>query len=103
MRNKILMVIGIGTILASIVSLFCMRDSSNRYNESATVVSIQRYDTQIVRFETSDGNLWDTEFTLDEPIDIGDNAVLTFEEDNDNIIENNVIINVDFEGDGLND
>lgn len=69
----------------------------NSHLENATVISIQRYDTQIVRLETADGNLWEVEFDLDDPIDIGDKAIVTFKNDGDLVRENDIIIDVIFE------
>ena len=69
----------------------------NSHLENATVISIQRYDTQIVRLEAADGNLWDVDFELDEPIDIGDKTIITFKNDGDLVRENDIIIDVTFE------
>lgn len=89
----LLVIMGTGLVLSAIR----LHEIRNAHYESATVVSIQRLDTQIVRFETKDGNLWDTEFGLEDAIDIGDRAVLTFKENDTETREDDIIIDVQFE------
>lgn len=64
--------------------------------EEATVISIQRLNNQIVRFETEDNNLWEVEFSLDEPIDIGDKATLIFQDNDTSTRKDDEVINVTF-------
>ena len=67
-------------------------DKLDQYNTYGIVISIERLNEQIVRFETEDGNLWEYTFDLDEPIDIGDKARLTFKEyENDNIYDDSIV------------
>lgn len=69
-------------------------DKLDQYEQDATVISIQRLDEQIVLFETTDGNVWEYTFDLDEPIDIGDKAELTFKEYEDLDETNDSIVKI---------
>ena len=70
-RAEKFFVVGCAVIFFGFVYLFlgCI-DKLDQHDTDVTVISIQRLDEQIVLFETTDGNVWEYSFDLEEPIDI---------------------------------
>lgn len=67
-------------IILGIVVGLALIDRIDQHEEIAKVVSIQRFDTAIVKVETEDGEMWDFDTDLQDNIDIGDNVKVTFKE-----------------------
>ena len=92
---EVILHVGVALIFVGFVlGFFACIDQLDRHESIATVISIERLDEQVVRFETTDGNVWEYTFELDEPIDIGDKAELTFKEYEDFDETNDSIVKV---------
>ena len=96
MKNLITWILkGLMWVTVGLIGLWVMfwaLDRLDCHTETATVISIQRLDTAIVRVETADGNLWDFETDLQDNIDIGDIINVTFKEFENDIREDDMIV-----------
>ena len=67
-------------------------DKLDQYDETGTIIAIERLDRQILKIETTDGNIWEYGVDYDTPCDIGDEVVVTFKEyENANVYDDSIV------------
>ena len=81
-------------IIGAIALALSTLDRIDQHKETATVISVQALDRQVVTFETADGNTWEHTFDYDREIKPQNKAVLTFKEYEDADVTNDKIVNV---------
>lgn len=81
-------------IIGAIALAFSTLDRIDQHKETATVISVQALDEQVVTFETADGNTWEYTFDYDREIKPQDKAELTFKEYENADVTDDKIVNV---------
>lgn len=94
LKSGLVFIFGVSVIAFGLSAMAWGIDKIDQHKETATVISVQALDEQIVTFETADGNTWEYTFDYDREIKPQNKAELTFKEYEDADITNDKIVNV---------